>query len=80
VLRRGGALGRGSREGVLHDGPLSRGGAAWLALALLGMIVTIAFGLWLAQSTHPLPASSPYGTGTQPGSSWPSDRAPATAS
>jgi len=65
LTRTGGTRGIGP-DGVRQVQTLSGGSAAWLAVALVGMIVTFAFGLWLAQSAHPLPASPPYDPGIRP--------------
>jgi hypothetical protein len=66
VLRRTSGAGRSTPDGVRQDASRSGGGAAWLALALVGVIVTFAFGLWLVQSAHPLASAPAYDTGTAP--------------
>jgi hypothetical protein len=62
-------------DGVRYEPTMGRGGAAWLALAVVGMIVTFAFGLWLVQSAHSVPRPPPHDPGLRPAASSPPDPA-----
>jgi hypothetical protein len=73
-LRRTGSVehaGAGGARPDLREQALTRGSMAWLALALVGMIVTFAFGLWLAQSARPQPTTPTYDPVTRPVASSP---------